>query len=81
MQLFARSSLPPILIRFRSKNWTYQRRAGGHISADRVKYKTLSALDVKVELADVGLRLRVGRSGLAFRDDDLTPGEIEKISV
>jgi hypothetical protein len=41
----------------------------------------LSALDVKVKLADVGLRLRVGRSGLAFRDDELTPGEIEKISV
>jgi hypothetical protein len=51
------------------------------LRAERVKYNTLSALDVKVELADVGLRLRVGRSGLAFRDDDLTPGEIEKISV
>ena len=51
------------------------------LRADRVRYNTLSALDVKVGLADVGLRLRVWRSGLAFGDDEPAPGEIEKISV
>jgi hypothetical protein len=51
------------------------------LRADRVKYNMLSALNAKVELADFGLRLRVWRSGLASRDDELPPGEIEKISV
>jgi hypothetical protein len=49
------------------------------LRAGRVKYNTLSALNTKVELADVSLRLRVWRSGLAFSDDELAPGEIEKI--
>jgi hypothetical protein len=48
--------------------------ACGHINK-------LSGLNVKVELADIGLRRRVWRSELAFSDDELTPGEIEKISV